>query len=90
MGHYCQGETMLVSDLLASEIHCPDCGAFVDPPCECATCGLGIPRGVDPDWCRHTDLVLPNIDRERVEELWKRKPRSRDEVVPLPEDDSSS
>lgn len=81
---------MLVSDLLASEFHCPQCGTLVFPPCVCEGCELGIPAGIDPDWCRHTDMILPTVELEKAEELWKRKPRSRDEVVPLPSEDDLS
>lgn len=73
---------MLISELLASELHCPQCGELAFPPCVCAECGLGIPAGTDPDWCRHTVEVLPDVDLQKAEDLWKRKPRRRDEILP--------
>lgn len=36
----------------ATHTTCPSCGEAVSVPGVCV-CGLGIPRGTEPDWVRH-------------------------------------
>lgn len=48
---------------------CPACGQAVRPATSCVRCGLGIPRGMEPDWCRNR-TVLPTMAVAERDEKW--------------------
>lgn len=83
------GNRMTIQQVLPAETTCPDCGTLVDAPSVCPGCGLAIACGIEADWCRYKNIILPDTDPDPRDWVRRRKPRSKDEIVPFEEKDEA-